>query len=303
MISAATRHMRILQPAPDVYAFYDGRVAGQRFANHPNWVDDGALSLGVASYALVSNDEALVYDTHVSLDHAALIRSTLEAKGVKRFTVVLSHWHLDHVAGTGVFADCAIIANRRTAAHLERQKGDIEDGALEGLPAISPLVLPTTLFDGEMTLTIGRHEVRLIEVNIHSDDATVLWLPLTRLLLAGDTLEDTVTYVGEPQHFAQHLVDLERLRLLHPAAILPNHGAPEVIAAGGYPDTLIDATAAYVKGLLRCVEAPRLRSLSLREFIAQELEAGWVHYFEPYEAVHEKNVATTLALAASSTGL
>ncbi|MDP0983652.1 MBL fold metallo-hydrolase, partial [Klebsiella variicola] len=88
-------------------------------------------------------DEALVYDTHVSLDHAALIRSTLQAKGVKRFTVVLSHWHLDHVAGTGVFADCAIIANRRTAAHLERQKADIEAGTLEGPPAISPLVLPT----------------------------------------------------------------------------------------------------------------------------------------------------------------
>lgn len=302
MVSAATRHVRILQPAPDVYAFYDGRVENQRFADHPNWVDDGALSLGVASYALVSGDEALVYDTHVSLDHAALIRSTLEAKGVKRFTVVLSHWHLDHVAGTGVFADCAIIANRRTAAHLERQKAEIEAGTLEGPPAISPLVVPTILFEGEMTLVIGRHEVRLIELNIHSDDATVLWLPQTRLLIAGDTLEDTVTYVGEPQHFAQHLVDLERLRSLQPVAILPNHGAAEVIAAGGYRNTLIDATAAYIKSLLRCVEEPRRRSLGLREFIAPELEAGWVHYFEPYEAVHERNVATTLSFAATPTG-
>ncbi len=302
MVSAATRHLRILQPAPDVYAFYDGRVENQRFADHPNWVDDGALSLGIASYALVSGDEALVYDTHVSLDHAALIRFTLQAKGVKRFTVVLSHWHLDHVAGTGVFADCAIIANRRTAAHLERQKADIEAGTLEGPPAISPLVLPTILFEGEMTLVIGRHEVRLIELNIHSDDATVLWLPETRLLFAGDTLEDTVTYVGEPQHFAQHLVDLERLRSLHPAAILPNHGAPEMIAGGGYQNTLIDATAAYIKGLLRCVEEPRLRSQGLREFIAPELEAGWVHYFEPYEAVHERNVATTLSFAAAPSG-
>ena len=32
-------------------------------------------------------------------------------RGVRRFTVVLSHWHLDHVAGTEAFADCQIIAN------------------------------------------------------------------------------------------------------------------------------------------------------------------------------------------------
>ncbi|PLP56036.1 MBL fold metallo-hydrolase [Mesorhizobium loti] len=302
MGSAAIQHVRILQPAPDVYAFFDGRTENQRFADYPNWVDDGALSLGIASYALVSDDEALIYDTHISLDHAALIRSTLEAKGVRKFTVVLSHWHLDHVAGTGVFADCPVIANRRTAAHLERQKTEIEAGTLEGPPSISPLVLPTTLFEDEMTIVIGKHEVRLIEANIHSDDATVLWLPQTRLLFAGDTVEDTITYVGEPQNFAQHLVDLERLRSLRPAAILPNHGAPEVIASGGYDDTLIDATAAYIKALRRCIEQPQQRSLDLRAFIARELEAGWVHYFEPYEAVHEKNIATTLALALPSTG-
>ena len=92
-------HLRVLRPAAEVYAFYDGRVDGYRFADGPNWVDDGALSLGIASYALVSGDSALVYDTHVSLEHARRIRSVLEADGVRSFTVVLSHWHLDHVAG------------------------------------------------------------------------------------------------------------------------------------------------------------------------------------------------------------
>ena len=36
----------------------------------PNWVDQGALSLGIASYAIVDGGEALVYDTHVSVEHA-----------------------------------------------------------------------------------------------------------------------------------------------------------------------------------------------------------------------------------------
>ncbi len=83
--------MRILRPAPHIWAFYDGRVAGYRFAHGPNWVDDGALSLGIASYAIVDGAEALIYDTHCSNDHARLIRDALEAAGVRRFAVVLSH--------------------------------------------------------------------------------------------------------------------------------------------------------------------------------------------------------------------
>jgi hypothetical protein len=38
-----TRHLRVLEPAPGILAFYDGRVPGQRFAARDNWVDDGAL--------------------------------------------------------------------------------------------------------------------------------------------------------------------------------------------------------------------------------------------------------------------
>ena len=106
---------RLLRPSKGIYAFYDGRIDGYRFAERPNWVDDGALSLGIASYAIVDGSEALVYDTHVSVEHARHVRSFLEDKGVRKFTVVLSHWHLDHVAGTAAFNDCEVIASERTA--------------------------------------------------------------------------------------------------------------------------------------------------------------------------------------------
>ena len=33
--------MRVLRPAEGVYAFYDGRVEGRRFAEGPNWVRRG----------------------------------------------------------------------------------------------------------------------------------------------------------------------------------------------------------------------------------------------------------------------
>ena len=288
---AVIEHLRVLRPAPDVYAFYDGRIPGHRFAEEANWVDEGALALGIASYAIVAGDEAVVYDTHISVDHASLIRSLLEDDGVRHFRVVLSHWHLDHVAGTEAFADCEVIACERTAEILARERVAIERGTLEGPPGIDPLVLPTTLFADRSELAVGGIRLELIHTHIHSEDATLVWLPGQRLLLCGDTLEDTVTYVDEPEHFDTHLANLDRMRRLGAERILPNHGHPDVIAAGGYATGLITATERYIHVLGRSRGDARLREAPLREFVADSLAAGWITYFEGYEAVHAHNLA------------
>ena len=288
-------HMRVFHPAEGIYAFYDGRIDGYRFAEGPNWVDEGALSVGIASYAVVADDEAIVYDTHVSVEHARYIREALEEQGVRKFTIVLSHWHLDHVAGTAAFPDCEVIACERTAGLLTRFKSAIEQGQHEGPPGIDPLVLPTRVFPDRLRLTIGRAQLELIHTNIHSDDATVVWMPEQRLLLCGDTMEDTITYVVEPEGFDVHLANLDRLRQLNPDRILPNHGDPDVIAGGGYSRDLIRATEQYVHALKRCRQEPELREATLRELIAESLDAGWVRYFPPYEEVHRENLGTMLA--------
>jgi cyclase len=278
-------HLRVLEPHPGILAFYDGRVAGHRFAEGPNWVDDGALSLGIASYALIAGQEAIVYDSHVSVPHGAFIRTELERRGVRRIRVVLSHWHLDHVAGTEAFAGCEVIANAKTLAHLAENRAGIEDGSFHGSPAIAPLILPEQVFEGAMSLALGGERVDLIEANIHSDDATVIWLPERGILLAGDTVEDCVTYVGAPEDFATHLEDLARLQALGARWVLPNHGAAEVIAAGGYSADLLAATADYI-GLLQR-GAPK----DMRAAIKPWVERGVLRYFAPYEAVHAQNLA------------
>jgi cyclase len=260
----------------------------------PNWVDDGALSLGIASYAVISGDEAIVYDPHVSVDHARFIRADLTARGIIKFIVVLSHWHLDHIAGTQAFYDCEIIANAKTLAHMTKHRSAIEDGTHHGPPTITPLVLPTRTFTGRLDMIVGTLKVELIELNIHSDDATVLWIPSRHILLAGDTLEDTVTYVVEPQDFDIHLKDLDRLWTLSPEFILPNHGDPEIIASGGYDKGLIRATQQYIRALKRCVIEPELREKTLADIIAGPLERGWVNFFAPYDKVHADNLALVL---------
>jgi cyclase len=290
-----TTHLRVLTPHENIFAFYDGRVEGYRFAAEDNWVDDGALSLGIASYVIISGDEALVYDTHISPEYGTYIREFLADKAITKITVLLSHWHLDHVAGSAAFADCPIISNKKTAAHLAKHKSGIEDGSYHGLPAINPLIMPTQTFEGSMSFTLGSLKLEFIECNIHSDDATVVWIDELEILLAGDTMEDTVTYVGEPEHFETHLKELDRLWALAPNRILPNHGDPEIIALGGYEKTFIRAMQQYIRMLRRCVNEPELREKPLQELIAGPLQMGWINLFAPYERVHMQNVKAFLA--------
>jgi glyoxylase-like metal-dependent hydrolase (beta-lactamase superfamily II) len=224
-----------------------------------------------------------------------VIRETIERLGARRIRVVLSHWHLDHVAGTQVFADCEIVANRVTAEILGEHRSAIEAGTLEGPPAIAPLVLPTTVFDGHLRLETANLAVDLLQFEIHSRDATVLHVPADGLLLAGDTVEDTITYVAEAERLEVHLTELDRLRRLGAARLFPNHGDPETIVRGGYGETLIRATEQYVRDLLRTSSGPTEAELDLGAFVAEQLAAGWITWFEPYARVHRGNLAAVAA--------
>ncbi|CDX54992.1 conserved hypothetical protein [Mesorhizobium plurifarium] len=284
--------MRLVRPAPNVIGFYDGRVDGIRiWSDEPNWLDDGAYTLGICTYAIVDGSQALVYDTHISLPHARFIRRTLEEMGVTSIRVVLSHWHDDHIAGNEVFQDCEIIANRLTASALERGRAEIEGGN----PPIKPLVLPNRMFEDSLSLAVGAIPIELRQVEIHSHDGTVLLMPDAGLLLAGDTLEDSVTYVSEPERLAEHLIDLSRMTGWQFDRILPNHGSFEAIEAGGYDRSLIAATEAYIRKLLACRHAPDLARQDLKTFGADIFATTAAEYFAPYEAVHRQNVEAVVA--------
>lgn len=285
--------LRVLEAAPNVLAFYDGRIDGVRLhSKELNWMDDGAFSLGFASYAILNQNEALVYDTSISIEHARAVREELERRGVTSIRVVLSHHHKDHVAGTEVFADCEIIASEKCARALRNNQVAFAKSS----PPIAPVVMPTTVFDGVMELTVGDIGVELRPLDVHSFDGLTIYFPNMQLLLAGDTLEDTVTYVAEPDRLEVHCAELERLATWDICNILPNHGAPHRISGGGYDPSFIGATRHYVEKLLRCRKEPGLGTLQLSEFIACDIDSGALTYFEPYEQVHAWNVKSVLAI-------
>jgi cyclase len=292
-------HLRIWEPHPNLFAYYDGRIAGYRFDPRPNWVDEGGIGLGISSFALIDDTEAVVYDTGTTPAHGTAISNHLLGRGVRTIRIIYSHWHKDHVAGTAqilaAFPNSPIIANTRTAAHLAQNQNDLQSS--RRWPPIMPLILPTETFETEKNLSLGGRQITLIHHNIHSDDASVLWLPDAQILLAGDTLEDPITYVDEPQDFAHHIADLHRLKSLNARYILPCHGAPETIAAGGYAATLIDATLTYTHWLNSLAQTPENANRTVQDVLAVHFQAGHIQWYDLYNEVHKANVAAALKVA------
>ncbi len=160
--------------------------------------------------------------------------------------------------------------------------GEQREAIEAATPPVKPLVLPT----GEVppTLQVGTTTVQALAFDIHASDHTLLWLPDRRILLAADAVEDPITFVAEPDRIQAHLHELDRLEALDPDVILPAHGDPDVIAAGGYGVGIIEATRVYLTALLAGDRRP------FDEILEGPLRNGWIHSYAAYEAVHEENL-------------
>jgi cyclase len=289
--SAREIDIRVLQVNDHLLCFYDGRPPEASHRPGPDtWADSGAFDVGVATYAIHRGETALVYDTYPTTQDAQWVRNYLTRTGIKHFTVVNSHWHLDHVGGNAVYADVDRISTDKTIQQLAAKKAAIEAGTEWGPPAIKPLVLPNVGIVGDTSYYVGDIKVELRPVNIHSEDGLVIYLPGDRVLLAGDTLEDTVTFVSEPEHLAEHYRNLQALKLWNIDRIFPNHGNPDVISRGGYGTTLIDATQVYLRKLILRAHDANFLSGTLEDYVGDSVEKGWVSMWWAYRDAHETNL-------------
>ena len=137
-------------------------------------------------------------------------------------------------------------------------------------------------------------------LDIHTIDETVLLVPEFNVIMVGDTLEDTVTYVTEPDRLEAHLADLARMKSWDFQTILPSHGTLEKISTSGYDKRFITATEIYVRKLIALRDNPQWADQTLAEFAAEALATGAIEYFQPYEAVHRSNVNAVLGGKAGS---
>jgi glyoxylase-like metal-dependent hydrolase (beta-lactamase superfamily II) len=215
-----------------------------------DWPTRGAFQLGMSGYAIVNGENAIVYDTMTTLEQAEQIKEYLVSLGVRKFHVILSHWHLDHIVGSELYRHENIIGHVLTRESLKTHREAIETGTFWGPPPVN-VVLPNITFQKRMDFYLGELKVELHHFNIHSPDSVILFLPSEEIIFTGDTLEDTLTYIEAPGDLPFHIQELQRLKNLEFRRILPNHGHPDVIVKGGYDETLIDATIEYITMMMK----------------------------------------------------
>jgi glyoxylase-like metal-dependent hydrolase (beta-lactamase superfamily II) len=185
---------------------------------------------------VLGQERALLVDTGASLaDGRELVHLARRVAADLPLEAVNTHHHFDHCFGNGAFQPEAIWGQRLCAEHL-RWEGPLEQRAVvarlrETDPEMahqvgsSPIVQPGCLFDDRVELDLGDRVVTLIHPGRgHTDGDGAVWVGETRILFAGDLVEE-----GDPPSFEDSFPldwpdTLGALLELGPEKVVPGHG-------------------------------------------------------------------------------
>ena len=218
---------------------------------------------------IVGDDGCMVIDAQATPAMAADVIARVRAVTDKPIRyVLLSHYHAVRVLGASAYEGATIIASDATRG-LIVERGE-QDKASEigrfprlfpGAESIPPgLTWPHVTFGSEMTVWLGRREVKLMHLGRgHTAGDTVAWVPDAGVAFTGDLVEyHSACYCGDA-HFKDWPKTLAAIEALAPKAVVPGRGAaltsPAMVADGirltrDFLDTLYGSVAESVaKGL------------------------------------------------------
>ena len=145
----------------------------------------------------------------------------------------MSHYHAVRVLGASAYGASEIIASEDTRDLIvERGAADMKS-EIERFPRLFPpvetipgLTWPTLTFKGEMTVWLGKLEVKLMQLGRgHTKGDTVAWLPQQKILFSGDLVEYGATVYAGDAYFSDWPATLDRVEALGATAIVPGRGA------------------------------------------------------------------------------
>jgi glyoxylase-like metal-dependent hydrolase (beta-lactamase superfamily II) len=227
------------------------------------------------SGVIIGDESVMVIDTTatpvMAQDLIARIR-TVTDKPIRH--VVLSHYHAVRVLGASAyFAEGAteIIASRGTwDLIVERGEADMKSEIerfprlFQAVESVPGLTWPTLVFERELTLHLGKLEVKLMHIGAgHTRGDTIAWIPSQKICFSGDLVEyNAGVYTGDAQ-LEEWPETLERLRALGPEQLVPGRGpvlqGPDACNAG------IDYTRKWVGDLYNTARAGVAAGKSLKQ--------------------------------------
>ena len=224
------------------------------------------------SGVIVGDDGVMVIDAQATpLMAREVIRRIRRVTSKPIRHVVLSHYHAVRVLGASAYKADEIIASQRTLG-LIRERGR-QDMASEigrfprlfrGAASIPGLTWPTLVFKDEMTVMLGKLEVRILHLGPgHTGGDTIVWVPTEKVLFSGDLVEyEAGIYTGDA-HLEEWPHTLEKLRALKPRALVPGRGP--ALKTPGASDKAIRYTQDFVRGLY----ASARRGVAARKSLGQ----------------------------------
>jgi glyoxylase-like metal-dependent hydrolase (beta-lactamase superfamily II) len=185
---------------------------------------------------IVGGEMAVLIDTGASLatgrDLVQLARSVTQLA----LGAINTHNHFDHCFGNGAFDPDVIWSHRLCADHLRWDGSEQQREVVAQLRstsklvaeqlAASPVVAPQCVLDDRANLDLGDRTVALIHPGRgHTDNDIVVWLADSRLLFAGDLVEEGDHPSFEDSFPLDWPDSLASLLDLGPGRIVPGHGA------------------------------------------------------------------------------
>jgi glyoxylase-like metal-dependent hydrolase (beta-lactamase superfamily II) len=253
------------------------QVTFERLSEHAYaYTAEGDPNTGV----VIGDDSVMVIDTQATPVMAAdVVRRIREVSDLPIRYVVLSHYHAVRVLGASCFAAEQVIASRDTYDLIvERGEADMKSEiarfprlfrAVESVPG---LTWPTMVFEGSMTLWMGKLRVELLQLGRgHTKGDTVCWLPEEKVLFSGDLVEyQTTPYTGDA-YLQDWPATLDAILALGPTSLVPGRGAAlksaEQVRLG------VEGTREFVTALFGNVKAAVDAGLSLRDTYHQTYAA------------------------------
>ncbi|MRV71782.1 MBL fold metallo-hydrolase [Duganella sp. FT92W] len=244
------------------------------------------------SGVIIGDDSVMVIDTTATPVMAqALIRHIRSVTDLPIKYVVLSHYHAVRVLGASAYFNEGaeqIIASRGTYELIvERGEQDMQSEIerfprlFAGVESVPGLSWPTMVFEKEMTIFMGKLEVRLAHIGMgHTKGDTIAWIPSQKICFSGDLVEfDAAAYTGDAQ-LEEWPATLEALRALEPQKLVPGRGpalvTPEQVNAG------IDYTKDFVTTLLGSAKEAVKEGLDLKgamRHVRSKMDPKFGHVF------------------------
>ena len=146
--------------------------------------------------------------------------------------VFLTHYHAVRVMGASAYNADYVIASRPTLEMIEERgaqdfKSEVQrfPRLFDAVESVPGLTWPNLVFDREMTLWMGKREVRMMHPGRgHTRGDAVVWLPKEKVLFSGDLVEaDATPYCGDAQ-LKDWPETLEKLKELKPSKLVPGRG-------------------------------------------------------------------------------